>query len=530
MGQEVTYNPAGYDYPKKVTYAEWQAAHPTESAAIAAEGRFKAFGDADDVAYASPTAGYGVSYWMGGGNDVAIGGGGRDFLAGEAGDDFLIGGGNIDVLDGGAGADVLWGGEGDDYLHGWNGDDILQGGEGADILEGGAGFDIADYSSSPEGVTLLLAETDQWGVGQLPGTPNAPIRYEGGDATGDRLIGIEGVIGSRFPDVVFGFRRSDPDVLKVSENVQLIIEGHTGTWAKLGDGDDVFDNDETDDAVDWVDGGPGDDRIWTGGGDDVLIGGPGGDLLDGEDGFDTVDYLGSDAAVVLRFAETDQHGIGSEPGTAFREIGVEGGDAEGDTLYSIEAVVGSRFDDLVYGPNTGRFGAELGGGHDVFDNDETHEAEDFVDGGPGRDRIWTGPGPDTLIGGGERDYLFGEDGDDILVGGPDNDTIDGGRDLDVAIFAGQRSGFSINGNGGVVEVEDRVGDEGRDTLTAVEILQFDDGFLNLATNSFTDGYANDRVEALMTSEGFATAAGPSATQAISMAQVETLVTEAETIA
>jgi hypothetical protein len=105
--------------------------------------------------------------------------------------------------------------------------------------------------------------------------------------------------------------------------------------------------------------------------------------------------------------------------------------------------------------------------------------------------------------------------------------IDGG--LDIAIFAGERADFTVTNLGRIVQVQDTTGSEGRDTLSAIEILQFDDGFLDLRDNSFSDGFANDRVEALVTRPGFSTDPAPSFATTVSTAQVENLVVAAETI-
>jgi hypothetical protein len=67
-----------------------------------------------------------------------------------------------------------------------------------------------------------------------------------------------------------------------------------------------------------------------------------------------------------------------------------------------------------------------------------------------------------------------------------------------------------------------------ESLLAEDILQFDDGYLDLGNSSFTDGYANERVEALMTRPGYSTDPDPTFVAPISVAQVEGLVTESET--
>jgi len=60
------------------------------------------------------------------------------------------------VLVGSANADRLVGGRGDETITGGAGEDVLEGGAGADTLDGGAGFDIASYSGSRDGVQVAL--------------------------------------------------------------------------------------------------------------------------------------------------------------------------------------------------------------------------------------------------------------------------------------------------------------------------------------------------------------------------------------
>ena len=122
------------------------------------------------------------------------GGSGVDFLTGEGGNDTLEGGQGNDTLYGGAGFDELRGGDGGDILFGLGDDDVMKGAGGADSLDGGDGFDFADYSRAPEGVVVSLAA----GVGTA------------GEAAGDILIGIEGLAGSRFAELVDRRRQRQP--------------------------------------------------------------------------------------------------------------------------------------------------------------------------------------------------------------------------------------------------------------------------------------------------------------------------------
>ena len=132
-------------------------------------------------------------------------------------------------------------------------------------------------------------------------------------------------------------------------------------------------------------GTPGDDIISGFAGDDVLRGQAGADTLDGGIGNDTATYQGSGAAVTVSLAT----GTGS------------GGDAQGDTLVSIENLTGSGHSDTLTG--------------DANNN--------ILDGNAGNDTLYGGDGDDTLDGGAGNDTLIGGSGSDNLIGGPGSDTL-----------------------------------------------------------------------------------------------------------
>jgi Ca2+-binding RTX toxin-like protein len=110
-----------------------------------------------------------------------------------------------------------------------------------------------------------------------------------------------------------------------------------------------------------LDGGTGNDSLDGGAGNDTLIGGAGADKLAGGDGIDTADYSASPTAVTVNLTT----GVGT------------GGDAQGDSLTTIENLTGSKFDDVL----TGDAGANK------------------LDGGAGNDVLTGGAGADVLIGG-----------------------------------------------------------------------------------------------------------------------------------
>ncbi|TWF54972.1 beta strand repeat-containing protein [Neorhizobium alkalisoli] len=162
------------------------------------------------------------------------------------GNDLLIGSDTgSDGLYGGRGNDVLYGRGGNDVLNGEDGDDILVGGAGADTLNGGAGFDFADYSGSASAVFINLNDsgnaTNNHGGQGDPG--NGQLK---GDALGDQLLSIEGLIGGLGDDYLAG---------NSSSNTLI--------------------------------GNAGDDRLYGENGDDILAGGAGMDTLTGGGGKDT---------------------------------------------------------------------------------------------------------------------------------------------------------------------------------------------------------------------------------------------------
>ena len=342
------------------------------------------------------------------GNDSLTGGDGQDVLWGGKGDDTLMGGAQFDILEGGAGADVLDGGasidyasyvlsdagvtvnlamgtaqgghaEGDtltgieflwgsshaDHLTGNDLNNILIGGAGADTLDGGVGNDAAGYWGSDAGVAINLATGET----------------KGGHAEGDVLTGIARIFGSRYAD-------------------HLIGDGgpHNSLSGRGGN--------------DTLEGGAGNDTLEGGAGNDNLEGGAGNDTLDGGDGWDRAVYGVSDSAVTVNLAS----------GTG------RGGQAEGDTLKGIEAIVGSPYADQLTGDDSGN-ALEGNAGADMLDGGEGYDTAEYWRSDAGVTvNLATGMGQgghaegDTLTGfeqiSGSRhaDHLIGDGGNNHLSG------------------------------------------------------------------------------------------------------------------
>jgi len=226
--------------------------------------------------------------------------------------------------------------------------------------------------------------------------------------------------------------------------------------------------------------GPGGHTLEGQGGDDRLDGGVGADVLDGGLGVDTVDYANSVDGVTVDLSA----GTGA------------GGDADGDTLISIEQVYGSDHDDTITGDADAN---ELAGG----------EGDDLLVGRGGADTLKGGAGTDTasyagsiagvtvdlaagsgaggdaegdiveqvenvtgsdyadtLTGDVDDNVLKGGSGDDVLVGGGGADTLDGGEGIDTASYAGATEGVAV-------DLSDLTGDAPTDALR----LTGDNGYL-----------------------------------------------------
>ncbi|MBI5900199.1 MAG: hypothetical protein HZB40_13330 [Rhodocyclales bacterium] len=91
---------------------------------------------------------------------------------------------------------------------------------------------------------------------------------------------------------------------------------------------------------------------------------------------------------------------------------------------------------------------------------------------------------DILSGSSAPDVIDGGFGNDTLSGGQSNDVLNGGFGLDLAVFSGTRSGYSIvkSGNSYIVtDINSSNGDDGTDTLIGVERVQFSDAEIGVAT-------------------------------------------------
>ncbi|MDX2159575.1 MAG: hypothetical protein SFW09_23975 [Hyphomicrobiaceae bacterium] len=313
------------------------------------------------------------------------------YFDGGIGNDLIIGGNHSDVMFGGEDNDILVNSVGPDILpgstqsrftdlssetmHGGGGTDLILAGGGNDLIYGDAGDDtlFAITAGSPEfnGIVPVLSF-----YGGLFG--------EDGNDTIDGGTGIDYLDGGNGDDSLVGGTETD-----------TLLGWHGRDTLDGGTGDDFLDGMEDNDRIE---GGEGIDRLFGGGGNDTLTGGSGADFLSGGDGLDIVSYVGSTGAVRIDIAAAT----------------VAGGDADGDTLLSIEGVTGSDLDDELLGD---------AGDNVISSGSSNRFNRDLIDGRAGNDSLHGGYGASTILGG---------DGDDLLTG---LGFLDGGDGDDSYIYA-----------------------------------------------------------------------------------------------
>ncbi|MBY8976809.1 M10 family metallopeptidase C-terminal domain-containing protein [Rhodobacteraceae bacterium NNCM2] len=271
---------------------------------------------------------------------------------------------------------VLSGTSGADTVIGSSADDRITGSAGADTIDGLAGVDTIDFSASTAPVSINLTK----------GTAS------GGDADGDQLSGIEGVVATDGADRIVG-----------DEADNLFTGGLSGDALSGRGGDDELDGGG---GADTLYGSDGDDSLYGGAEDDALYGGEGGDLLDGGEGGDLLDAgAGDDSLIGGTGSDTLLAGVGDDV------LGGGDGDDLLDGGLGMDSLFGGLGDDTL----NGRGGA------------------DHLDGGSGNDTLSGGGGADVLIGGAGADFLQGGAGADTFRFLSVADSVSDGRSYDLIL-------------------------------------------------------------------------------------------------
>lgn len=312
------------------------------------------------------------------------------YQTGTLGNDSLTGTWWNDIIFGVDGDDVIYGDRGTDILFGDDGNDHLWGGLGSDQLFGGLGFDTAVYESSYAGIIVNL------GI----------ITQMGGEASGDQFYSIEGVVGSRFDDILTG--NAQANTFRGGAGADH-IDGAGGidkaTYAYSSAAVDVdltravqIGGDAAGDTLANIENLTGSDHADRLAGNDQrndFSGGQGADYIDGRGGRDFVDYRGST-------------GVDIDLGRAVQI----GGHAQGDQLVSIENVRGSTANDHIVGTS---------GGNELIGD----AGDDYLDGAGGNDLLKGMAGDDTIA---TRSQGFADGGDGfdtLMIQFDDRDPFDG---------------------------------------------------------------------------------------------------------
>ena len=306
-----------------------------------------------------------------------------DRLTGDHRMNTIMGGDGDDTISGGGDFDVLMGQGGDDSIMGGAGGDHLIGGPGADRLDGGEVRGERDNMiDNPDAEGKILTTDLDWAV-YRPAMAGVEVdlsdgRGTGGDAMGDRLIGIE---------VVWGSKHDDTFIASADEDTYDIIHGDSGSdtvsyeASEIGVEVSLLTHNDNTSVTLGGDGTPGNPFTFT--------------YAPEDDNADINDVAGDDDA------------------------GVTEGDAATngaylDRLGGIQNLTGSNKKDMLTGDGN----------------------PNVLKGGGGNDTLVGGGQADRLYGGDGRDTLNGGDGADTLNGGAgDNDELTGGADGDTFVFA-----------------------------------------------------------------------------------------------
>src|SRR5262245_44394115 len=335
-------------------------------------------------------------------------------IDGSSFDDVIRG---VDVLNNPEGIFTVFTNPGVNIFNGGGGNDLLEGRGGADTLNGQGGFDLASYESSSAPANVRLAGVN--------GDTQTALTI-GGDAAGDKLSSIEGLIGSGGGDLLTGNSLDNllaggfgSDVLNGMNGTDTVdysrdhffdagdtadrVEVHLGLGGANGTGDEFTRqgdgtfkrvSSDTLTSIENVIGTAGSDIIVGNeqdnvlegrGGSNVLDGGLGDDRLIGGSAIDTADYTSHDALAVQRGEQyVIALGVIGRPGSFTLSASPLPGLSqvvESDVLIGIENVTGSNHAETITG----------------------NEQANTLDGRGGTDILDGGFGNDILIGNGGTD-------------------------------------------------------------------------------------------------------------------------------
>lgn len=298
-------------------------------------------------------------------------------------------------------ADRLFGNAEDNVLEGRGGDDTFHAFAGNDVYDGGEGTDTALFVQAAGGIIADL---------------EAGVAVAGDDV--NELISIENLAGGVGDDLISGTAGAN------------VLTGNGGADALIGRG-----------------------------GDDTLVADELDTTLDGGEGSDTLDLSNLSEGVNVDL-DVNTAGNATPGATPTQEGRLTVGSNADQTLTDIENIIGTAFDDVLFG-NSENNVISAGAG-----DDRVHGfgGADALDGGEGTDTILLNQagagvtidlangtvGASTITnfenanGGAFNDTLIGSDGANELIGGGGDDTLAGGAGTDVLTGGAGADGFAFD--------------------------------------------------------------------------------------
>jgi Ca2+-binding RTX toxin-like protein len=355
-------------------------------------------------------------------------------------------------------------------------DDIVIGSDIQAKWLGNDGYDILDYSGFDRGITISEFEgavRDANGIiGFIVAAATRCFEEYRGTAFDDVIVvaaadavalhgngGNDTLVGGANAELLDG--GADIDTASYANSAVGVTVDLRLSTAQVSAGDA---NGDTLTGIENLTGSALADSLHGDAGNNVLAGGAGADALVGGGGTDTADYSGSSAGVTVD--------LGAGTGV--------GGDAQGDTLATIENLTGSAFADHLFGDATGN-GLAGGAGDDTL---RGGAGADLLDGGDGSDfanyqgsaaavtvdlLAHTAAGGDAqgdvlvsienLYGSGFDDHLSGDNDRNVIGGENGNDTLAGNGGDDA--MNGEVGSDSLDGGDGADRL---VGGAGVDTI------------------------------------------------------------------
>lgn len=350
---------------------------------------------------------------------------GTDIILAKAGDDIIYGGG---------GDDVICGGDGKDTIFGQEGDDIIYPNKGNDIVDGGPGEDAIAFNDDTSDLEAATTAPFQFGVNL---TNESGRTAKNGYAVVVDLEAVD-VPGSvcatiaKLPDGSFaavgGCARNDGyggfDQILADASGMSTIEDVTGSFFPQAGSSQPL-----------VNGLLLRNYLMGNGADNYLSGSGGVDYLAGHSGEDTADYWNDSPGISVDLSSPCPGSIGG--------CGTDGRGSK-DTLFGIEDVNGTRYDDHLIGDS----------GANVLDGGSTYSAAYN-----GNDVISGGSGDDVLLGGTGTNALDGGSGTDLAD--YSNEPGLGGINVDLSVIGPRSPGFSTDD---ITSMEGVIGTLSADTL------------------------------------------------------------------